>query len=118
MSEEFRITSKICMTKDVGTHGNLFGGNMLAWMDEAAAVFARTRTGEPHLVTLRFSEILFKRPVKVGEMITFYACEPVVGRSSITFDLVGKVKEDVVFRTTCTFVNVDAEGRAKPIPGR
>ena len=34
------ISSHVCMTKDVGFHGNLFGGLMLSWLDEAGATLA------------------------------------------------------------------------------
>lgn len=116
MSEQrYPITAQMCMTKDVGTHGNLFGGIMMGWLDEAGAIFARTYTGERHVVTVKFSEILFKKPVKVGEIVRFEACEPKIGRTSITFDIIGLVREDVVIRTTCTFVALDDEGQAKPI---
>lgn len=117
MNDEARhpITAKMCMTKDVGTHGNLFGGIMMQWLDEAGAIFARSWTGERHVVTVKFSEMVFKRPVKVGEIVRFEACDPRVGRTSITFDVVGEVQDEVAVRTTCTFVAVDQDGRAKLI---
>ncbi len=112
--EDIRITAKICMTKDIGTGGNLFGGNMMAWMDEAASIFACNHTHE-HVVTLKFSEILFRRAVKVGDMVEFYAQDPRTGRSSLTFDLEGRVRGEIVFHTTCVFVAVDEKGRPKQI---
>jgi acyl-CoA thioesterase YciA len=119
----YRINAQMCLTKDVGTHGNLFGGRMLAWMDESAAIFARCYTGEAHVVTLRFSETLFIHPVKVGEIVEFQASNPKVGRTSITFQLEGRVGETSVFRNTCTFVVLTPEGKPKEIdkecmPGR
>lgn len=113
--QRYPITSKMCMTKDVGTHGNLFGGIMMGWMDEAGAIFARKYTDEQHVVTVKFSEIVFKNPVKVGQIVNFYACEPKLGRTSITFDLMGRVGEKVVIRTTCTFVALHEDGTPKEI---
>ncbi|MCB2210792.1 hypothetical protein KQI52_01620 [bacterium] len=116
MSEQhYPITAKMCMTKDVGTHGNLFGGIMMGWLDEAGAIFARTWTGEMHVVTVKFTEIVFKKPVKVGEIVRFEACAPKVGRTSITFDILGLVREELVVRTTCTFVALDDDGHAKMV---
>ena len=109
------VAQKICMTKDIGVNGNLFGGNMMAWMDEAAAIFAGNYTGERRLVTLKYAEILFQRPVRVGDLVEFYAHDPRLGRTSVTFDLEGVVTGEVVFRTTCTFVALDEDGRPKPI---
>jgi len=105
-----KVTSKICMTKDVGTNGNLFGGNMLAWMDEAAAIFAQQITGK-NVVSVRFAEIIFKKPVKQDDVIEFY-CEKIKqGHTSVTFDIFAVVKNEEVFRTECTFVAVDNNGR-------
>ena len=115
METEYRITAKMCMTKDVGTHGSLFGGIMMGWMDEAGAIFARRLTGEQHVVTVKFSEILFKNPVKVGQIVDFFACDPRLGRTSVTFDLKGMVGDTVVVRTTCTFVALDEAGHPKPV---
>jgi acyl-CoA thioesterase YciA len=109
--KRYVITYQMCMTRDVGTHGNLFGGSMMAWMDEAGAIFSRRYTGQNHVVTVRFSEFEFKNPVKVGQIIEFAACEPRLGRTSVTFDLVGSVDGAIVVRTNCTFVALDERGR-------
>lgn len=109
-----KVTSKICMTKDVGTNGNLFGGNMLAWMDEAAAIFAQQITGEK-VVSVRFAEIIFKKPVREDDIIEFF-CEKIKqGYTSVAFDIFAVVKHEEVFRTECTFVAVDDNGRKIPI---
>lgn len=110
-----KVTSKICMTKDVGINGNLFGGNMLAWMDEAAAIFAQQVTGVKNIVSVRFAEIVFKKPVREGNVVEFY-CENIKqGHTSITFDILAVVGDGEVFRTECTFVAVDDQGRKTPI---
>lgn len=115
MEKRYPITAQMCMTKDVGTHGNLFGGIMMGWMDEAGAIFARRYTDEHHVVTVKFSEILFKHPVKVGQIVQFYACNPKLGRTSITFDLAGDVNKQTVIRTTCTFVALNERGEPKTV---
>jgi acyl-CoA thioesterase YciA len=111
MEKRYPVTSQMCMTRDVGTHGNLFGGIMMAWMDEAGAIFARKFTGQRHVVTLKVSELVFKNPVKVGQIVDFVACEPRLGRTSLTFDLLGEVDGTQVIRTTFTFVALDEENR-------
>lgn len=108
---EYPITSQMCMTRNVGTHGNLFGGMMMAWMDEAGAIFARTYTNQDHVVTVRFDEIVFKHPVTVGQIVRFTARNTVLGRTSISFELVGRVKEEEVVHTSCTFVALSREGK-------
>jgi acyl-CoA hydrolase len=34
------VTTKICMALDIGVHGNMFGGNMMAFLDEVAGAYA------------------------------------------------------------------------------
>ncbi|MDP8205181.1 MAG: hotdog domain-containing protein [Candidatus Electryonea clarkiae] len=111
MDNRIPVTSKMCMTRDVGTHGNLFGGNMLGWMDEAAAIYARKQTGANHVVTVKFTEVIFKYVVKVGEIVEFSVSNSRIGNTSITFDLEGYVGETMVVRTEATFVAVDEQGR-------
>lgn len=110
-----KVTSKICMTKDIGVNGNLFGGNMLAWMDEAAAIYARFITQEPRVVTVKFGEIVFLKPVKCNDMVDFYCDSEVIGNTSISFDIRACVSGRRVFETSCVFVAVDEEGKKKLI---
>lgn len=110
------VTAYLCMTKDIGVGGNLFGGAMMAWIDEAAGIHAHRHTGVVRMVTLKYTELVFKEPVRVGDLVDFYASNPRVGRTSFTFDFEGRVGDRVVIHTTCTFVAVDAEGRPREIP--
>lgn len=98
------------MTKDIGVEGVLFGGVMMAWMDEAASIYAHRETGMPRLVTLKFEEMIFRRPVLVGDLVEFFGSNPRIGRSSITFNVAGIVRNNTVVQTTCTFVAVDDRG--------
>lgn len=110
-----RVSTYLCMTKDVGVGGNLFGGTMMAWMDEAAGIFAHQHTGVIRMVTLRYTDLLFRHPVRVGDIVEFFAQNAKQGRTSLTFDLQGWVEDNIVVETTCTFVAVDEEGKPVPI---
>jgi acyl-CoA thioesterase YciA len=119
---EFRlIQSKICMTKDVGFHGNLFGGYLLCWLDEAAATYASEVCYTPNIVTLKFNEVIFKNPVKVGMRILIYAKTVKIGKSSITIKLEARKnnhythEEEIVCSTEAVFVRIDDEGKSVPI---
>lgn len=109
------ITSRVCKKMDLGLNGNLFGGNMMAWMDEAAFIYAKMTTGERYIVTLKFGEIIFKQPVKEGDIVSFYVDEDktLVGESSISFEICGKIGESVIFDTMCKFVAVTSLGQTK-----
>lgn len=108
-----KITSKMCMTKDVGQHGYLFGGNMMAWMDEAAAIFAMQETGE-EVVSVRFAEMLFKHPVRERDVVEFYCDNLRRGRTSLTFEVIAIVRGERVFSTECTFVAIDVNAGMHP----
>lgn len=110
-----RVTSKICMIKDLGVHGKLFGGNMLAWMDEAAAIYARQFTGTDMVVTMRFGEIRFATPVKHEDIVEFYCSNPRPGTTSLSFEISAEVNSTTVFSTDCTFVHLDENGKKQKI---
>ena len=109
------VSSKMCMTKDVGTNGNMFGGIMLAFMDESAAIYAHNMTGEKRMVTKLFREIVFEKPVKVGDIIEFSCDNIEKGNTSIDFSIWAAVDGEIVFETSCVFVAVDENGIRKPI---
>ncbi len=115
------ISTKICKTSDIGVNDNLFGGTLLAWMDEAGGAFSATRCCTPNMITLKIDEVLFKEPVKVKQHIRIYAKILGVGRSSLKI-LVEARKvnfseshEDTVCSTQMLFVRIDDSGKAVPI---
>lgn len=116
------ITQKLCMGKDLGIHGNLFGGNMLSWIDEAAASYAAEICHTPNMVTLKIEEVIFKKPVKIGFQIRIYANVMKVGNTSITLNVearkynVYSAEEQLVCSTKITFVRIDEAGEPVPIP--
>ena len=118
MDSEVYVSGNLCMTKDIGVGGNLFGGMMMAWMDEAAGIFAHQYTGVVRMVTLKYTELVFKYPVRTGDIVSFYASHPRVGRTSFTFDLEGRVQGNVVVHTSVTFVAIDDFGHPLEIPKR
>jgi len=115
------ISKKICMTKDLGIHGNLFGGILMAWIDEAAAAFATEYCFTPNMATLRVGELLFKKPVKSGNHIRIYGDVVSLGKTSITLKIeVHKYslysgEETLVCSTNTTFVRIDDDGSPTPI---
>jgi acyl-CoA thioesterase YciA len=116
MNCDEHVTSYLCMTRDIGVGGFLFGGTMMSWIDEAAGIYALRYTGVVRMVTLRYSELIFKQPVRVGEMVDFFGGNPRIGRTSFTFDFVGRIGNRVAIETNCTFVSIDADARPLPIP--
>ena len=113
---------KLCMGKDLGIHGNLFGGIMLAWIDEAAASHAASICHSPNMVTVKIDEVNFKKPVKIGFQIRIYGEVERVGTTSITLNIEARKynvysgEESLVCTTKIVFVRIDEAGEAIPIP--
>ena len=115
--------TKVCMTKDLGVHGNLFGGSMLSWIDEAAVAMANRICKTPNMVTRKMTEILFEKPVKVGYVINIYGEAVSMGTTSIALSIQAKrynvyTEEEVTVCTTqVVFVRIDEDGNKIPIAG-
>lgn len=77
------MTMTEIMTPDMANFGgNVHGGAILKLMDRVAYACASRYSGH-YCVTLSVDYVLFKKPVKVGEMVTFYACVNYVGHTSM-----------------------------------
>jgi acyl-CoA thioesterase YciA len=115
------ISKKICMARDIGIHGNLFVGILMAWIDEAAAAFATEYCYTPNMVTVKVGELLFKKPVKSGNHIRIYGEVAHLGNTSITLNIEVKkyslysAEETSVCSTNITFVRIDDDGSPTPI---
>lgn len=113
-----KLAIKLCMTKDIGVNGNLFGGNMLAWLDESAATWACSVCKNPNMVTVKIDEMVFERPVKIGEQVIIFGVVRRIGKSSLTVYVEARKKdfysgeEQKVCSTIFTFVRVDGNGRS------
>ena len=115
------ISTHFCKSANVGYHGNLFGGTMLAWLDEAGAAFACQACDTPRMVTKRIAEVVFNKPVRPGQIIKIYGEVAEVGSSSIVIRLearrhsVYNGSQRTVLTTEMTFVRIDGDGESIPI---
>ena len=111
----------VMMPKDTNAHGTIFGGVILSYIDQAAAVEAKQH-GAPFIVTVAMREVVFHHPVYVGDLVSFYTRLVRIGRTSITvavevFSQTGEGLGDRVRVTEAevTFVNLDENRRPTPI---
>ena len=111
------------MPADTNAHGTIFGGWVMAQVDIAGSIPAWDRAQGP-IVTVAVNSFLFKEPVFVGDVVSFYAKVIKVGRTSITVDVEvyaqrGRAgRHDVVKVTEAqlTYVAVDANRKPRTIP--
>ena len=115
------INKKIVMTRDIGIHGNLFGGIMMAWIDEAAAAYATEYCFTPNMVTVRVGELIFRKPLKSGNHLRIYGEVTDIRKTSIRLNIearkysVYSSEETVVCTTSIVFVRIDDDGTPTPI---
>jgi acyl-CoA thioesterase YciA len=115
------ISTHICKTSNVGFHGNLFGGTMLGWLDEAGAIFACEACDTPRMVTKSISAVVFEKPVRPGQIIKIYGKVVDVGNTSITIKLearrhsVYNGSQRKVVGIDMVFVRIDGDGESIPI---
>ena len=122
---EFQLISTHPIKKsDLGFHGNLFGGKLLAWLDAAGAAFAAQVCDTPRMVTIKIDECLFKKASKEGQLLKIYGKVYEFGNTSVTLLLecrshsVYTGKQTTVLTTKIKFVRVDGDGDAIPISER
>ena len=111
---------------DLGFHGNLFGGKLLAWIDAAAAGYSMQLCDTPRMVTVSIDKCLFEKPAKEGQLLKIYGSPSSIGTTSVTLYMEARAhnvytgNQVIVLRTNIKFVRIDEEGNAIPInaPGR
>ena len=111
------IATKICQAGEIGIHGNLFGGTMLSWLDEAGASLACYLCSTPDMVTLKMNDVLFKKTVKTGDHIRLFGKAIQVGTSSITLTIEARrflfdSREcEIVCSTEIIYVRINDQGK-------
>lgn len=118
------VTTYICKASDIGVHSNMFGGTMLALIDQSSGAYASQICDTPRMVTIKIDELIFKNPVKEGNIIKIYARVKEFGRTSVTIYMevrkhnVYTGVQEVVVHTEIKFVRIDEEGNPIPISER
>ena len=115
------ISTHVCKTRDVGNHGNLFGGVMLSWIDEAGAAYAAEFAETGKIVTKHISALDFQRAVRPGQLIKIYGRILKLGKSSLTIEIearrhsVYNGTQKSVCKCNVVFVRIDGDGEPVPI---
>jgi acyl-CoA thioesterase YciA len=106
---------------DLGFHGNLFGGKLLAWIDAAAAGYSMQLCDSPRMVTVSIDKCFFEKPAKEGQLLKIYGYPSKLGNTSVTLYMEARAhnvytgNQAVVLKTNIRFVNIDEEGNPIPI---
>jgi acyl-CoA thioesterase YciA len=118
------ISTYICKKGDIGVHDNMFGGTILSIIDDASASYASQICDTQRVVTLKIDELIFAKPVKVGNILKVYGEVKEFGTTSITLYIevrkhnVYTGLQTVVTHTNIKFVRIDDEGTPLAISER
>jgi len=115
-----QLTMTVLMTPDMANFaGNVHGGTILKFLDQVAYACA-SRYAARYVVTLSVDEVMFRQPVHVGELVTFFAAVNHTGRSSMEIGI--KVMSENI-RTqqqrhvnSCFFTMVAVDDDRNPVP--
>jgi len=72
------------LPRDTNSAGTIFGGVILSYIDMAGAIEAHRRTRMDRFVTVAMREVIFHKPVFVGDLVSFYSETVRIGTTSIT----------------------------------
>ena len=113
----------ILRPRDTNAQGSIFGGVILSHLDLAGVVEAR-RHADKRFVTVAMKEVEFKKPVYVGDTVSFYAKTSKIGTTSVTVHVEVEAqrwqdpkKRVLVTKAEIVYVAVDERGRPIPVKG-
>lgn len=108
---------KLIKPQDLNAHGTLFGGSVLSWIDEEAAIFVSCQLGKGNIVTKFMSEIDFVSSAGLGDIIEIGMETVKFGTSSITVRCLVRnkfSKETILKIDKIIFVHLDENGNPTP----
>ena len=116
------VMKVIPMPADCNANGDIFGGWVMAQVDLAGSVLP-ARYVQGRMATVAVNEFIFKQPVRVGDILSFYAHVSRIGNTSITVQVevyAERYRHQGQFmkvtEASLTYVAIDDSGRPRPIP--
>jgi acyl-CoA thioesterase YciA len=121
-TDEELVMKVIPMPADCNANGDIFGGWVMAQVDMAGSVIPARYT-QGRMATVAVKEFVFKEPVRVGDILSFFSKVIRVGRTSITVEVSvyaetyrAQGKYAKVTEATVTYVAIDDNGKPREIP--
>lgn len=116
------VMKVIPMPADCNANGDIFGGWVMAQVDLAGSVLP-ARHIKGRMATVAVNEFVFKQPVRVGDILSFFADIKRIGRTSITVQVEVYAERYIaqgqylkVTEASLTYVAIDEKGLPRPIP--
>ena len=111
-------THRLVLPSDLNHYGFLFGGRLLAWIDEASWIAASLDYPHCQFVTVAMDTVEFHHSVRDGTILRICCEQEKVGTTSATYAVKvidEKLGHATIFSTRVTFVSVDDAGRKRII---
>ena len=121
VKDSFIVMNELVLPNDTNTLNNLMGGRLLHWMDIAAAIAAQKHCSRI-VVTASVDNVSFKRPIKLGDVVTIHAKVTRAFNSSVEVRLdvwAENIPSNVRVKSNeayYTFVALDQNGKTIPVP--
>lgn len=131
-----RSYRRIVMYEDLNSAGTIFGGKLVAWIDEGTAIYASCQMNARRIVTKKISEVIFNQPAKLGDVLEIWCKIVNPGRTSLTISTIVSRRsfaddptnssqgaflnqyelkpETEICRCELVFVSVDEKGKPRP----
>ena len=116
------VLKVIPMPADCNANGDIFGGWVMAQVDLAGAVLP-ARYVDGRMATVAVNQFIFKQPVSVSDLLSFYAKVERIGRTSVTVNVEVYAERNPadlhvvkVTEANLTYVAIDLQGKPRPIP--
>lgn len=110
------------MPADLNSNGDVFGGWIMAQVDMAGGILA-AKVARGRTATVAVNQFVFKQPVSVWDLLSFYGRVERIGNTSLTIHVEVWAERNpeapVVVKVTeanLSFVAIDTEGRPRPVP--
>ncbi|PKB18618.1 acyl-CoA thioesterase [Flavobacterium sp. 5] len=109
-------TRKWVKPEDLNPNGTLFGGKLLAWLDEELALYTIIQLENSRIVTKHMSEINFRSSARQGDIIEIGIDVVKFGRSSLELKCEARnmmTRETIITIDSTTMVNLGEDGKPK-----
>ena len=110
------------MPADANGNGDIFGGWIMAQVDLAGAVLP-ARIAKGRIATVAVNQFIFKQPVSIGDLLSFYATVERIGKTSVTVNVEVYAERNPanlqvvkVTEANLTYVAIDDAGKPRLIP--
>ncbi|HFC1464515.1 TPA: acyl-CoA thioesterase [Neisseria gonorrhoeae] len=112
------IMSELMMPDTANFSGNVHGGELLLLLDQVAYSCASRYSGN-YCVTLSVDKVLFKEPIHIGDLVTFYAAVNYTGRTSMEIGIrveAQNIRTGKIRHTNSCYFTMVAVKDGKPVP--